>query len=190
MIKLLFLSGSTRRNSHNKKLAQLGAKLAQQDGVQTKFIDLLDYPMPIYNGDDEEKSGLPENAKKLKKIFVEHDGFFIASPEYNSSLSALLKNSLDWISRVHEQDELSLVAFAGKVSAISAASPGGLGGIKGLVPLRMMLGNIGVHVIPKQVAISSAFKAFDQDGNLLDLTQLEMLEGVVKQFVEVTKKLK
>ena len=187
MAKLLFLSGSTRQDSYNKKLAQFGAKIAAQTGVTAKFINLLDYPMPIYNGDDEDAFGLPENAKKLKQLFIEHDGFFIASPEYNSSMSALLKNSLDWISRTHEENEASLAAFSGKVAAISAASPGGLGGLRGLVPLRMMLGNIGVHVIPNQVAIVSAFKAFSPEGELQDSTQHKMFEGVIQQLVEVVK---
>lgn len=191
MIKLLFLSGSTRTDSFNTKLAKLGVKIAQQDKeTQVTFIDLLNYPLPIYNGDDEDKTGLPENAKRLKKEFVACDGFFIASPEYNSSISALLKNSLDWISRSHEEGEGSLIAFKDKVAAISSASPGSLGGLRGLVPLRMMLGNIGAHVIPKQVAISSSFKAFDEKNDLVENMQQSMFEGVIHQLIGITKNIR
>ena len=189
MTKLLFLAGSARRDSYNKKLAKEAFSIAGKLGADATYIDLKDFPMPIYDGDSEEASGLPENAKKLKQIFAEHDGFFIASPEYNSSISALLKNSLDWISRKHEKDEASLVAFQGKVAAISSASPGGFGGLRGLVPLRMMLGNIGVIVIPNQISIPAAHNAFNENGGLIDAGQKAMLEGVVKQFFDVASKI-
>lgn len=162
--------------------------IAGELGASPTYIDLKDFPMPIYDGDLEAESGLPEHAKRLKKLFRESDGLFLASPEYNSSISPLLKNSLDWISRP-EPNEPSLVAFSGKVAAISAASPGGFGGMRGLVPLRMMLGNIGVFVIPNQLAIPFADKAFDASGKLTDEKQKETLRGVVKQFVETANKL-
>ncbi|MGB1077438.1 MAG: NADPH-dependent FMN reductase [Bdellovibrionales bacterium] len=192
MTKLLFMAGSARKDSINKKLAKLASKIAQENGSEndTTFIDLKDYEMPLYDGDLEAEKGLPENAIKLKKLFVEHDGFFIASPEYNSSFSPLLKNALDWISRPHEEGEGSLIAFSGKVAALSAAAPGALGGLRGLVPLRMMLGNIGVTVTPHQTAISFGFEAFDDDGNLKDEQQSAMLEKTVDQFIQTTKKLK
>ena len=188
MTKLLFLSGSIRKDSVNKKLAKEAYNIAKTLDVEASYIDLKEFPMPIYDGDLEAESGLPDNAKKLKKIFAESDGFFIASPEYNSSFSALLKNTLDWISRP-EENEAPLIAFNGKVAALGAASPGGLGGLRGLVPLRMMLGNIGVFVIPNQVAISSAFSAFDGTGNLNE-KQKPMLQSVVKQLVETVTNLK
>ena len=189
MIKLLFMSGSTREQSFNKKLARFATNYCQFDaGVEADFIDLKDYPMPIYNGDDEDRYGLPENAVLLKKRFAEANGFFISSPEYNSSISALLKNTIDWISRTHIANEKPLIAFQDKVCAISSISPGGLGGLRGLVSLRMILGNIGVHVIPSQVAIGSAFKAFDENNNLVDGAQKEMLEMVLNQFILTSKK--
>lgn len=157
MAKLLFFAGSARKESMNKKLAKLAADMAQEAGAQVTHIDLKDFEMPLYDGDVEAQNGIPENAKKLKQLFVEHDGFFIASPEYNSSMPPLLKNTLDWISRPHEENEASLIAFTGKIAALGAVSPGRLGGLRGLVSLRMMLGNIGVTVVPSQVAVGSSF---------------------------------
>ena len=187
MTKLLFLAGSARKESLNKKLAIVASDLAKAKGVAVTYIDLADFDMPIYNGDIEDSSGLPENAKRLKKLFQDHDGFFIASPEYNSSFSSLLKNALDWISRPHEENEPGLVAFKGKVAALGAVSPGGLGGLRGLVPLRMMLGNIGVHVIPSQIALGSGMSAFDGN-NLKDDKNIKMLDAVITEFVTTTKK--
>lgn len=189
MSKLLFLAGSARKESTNKKLAKLAADMAGKAGADVTYIDLRDFEMPLYDGDLEAANGIPENAKKLKQLFIEHDGFFIASPEYNSSMSPLLKNSLDWISRPHEENETPLVAYAGKVAALGSVAPGGLGGLRGLVPLRMMLGNIGVTVVPTQVAVSSGFQAFDEDGKLKDAGVAGMLSGVIEEFVKTANRL-
>lgn len=188
--RILFFSGSTRDESLNKKLARNAWNIATAMDVDATYLDLRDYPMPIYNGDIEAESGLPAAARELKAEFVAHDGFFIASPEYNSSFSPLLKNSLDWISRPHEKDEGSLIAYRGKVAALSAASPGGFGGLRGLVPLRMMLGNIGVHLIPDQLAISAAHKAFDDEGKLTNPQQLTTLQNIITQLVRTSVALK
>ena len=185
MAKLLFFAGSARKESMNKKLAKLAADMAQDAGAQVTHIDLKDFEMPLYDGDVEAQNGIPENAKKLKKLFVEHDGFFIASPEYNSSMPPLLKNTLDWISRPHEEKEASLIAFNGKIAALGAVSPGGLGGLRGLVPLRMMLGNIGVTVVPSQVAVGSGFQAFDENEHLKDDRQAGMLKATIDEFVKI-----
>ncbi len=191
MAKLLFLAGSARSGSINKKLAQHARDLAEKAGAQATFIDLKDYDMPIYDGDLEDAQGLPENTKKLKALFAEHDGFFIASPEYNSSFSPLLKNTLDWISRPDpdNKDEPPLLAYKGKVAALAAATPGALGGIRGLVPLRMMLGNIAVHVLPQQVAVSNGFSAFDDNGALTNDMQANMMNDLIKAFIETADKL-
>lgn len=186
-IKLLFIAGSARAESFNKKLAKYAAGIANQDGVDAQFIDLKDFPMPIYDGDWEEENGLPENAVKLKKIFIECDGFFIASPEYNSSFSPLLKNTIDWMSRSGGADEKPLVAYKGKVAAIAGVSPGALGGLRGLVPLRMLLSNIGVHVIPTQAAIGNGTNAFGADGQLTGDAQIKMMDNLIKEFIETTK---
>jgi len=189
MAKLLFFAGSTRKESMNKKLAKLAADMAQDAGAQVTHIDLKDFEMPLYDGDVEAQNGIPENAKKLKQLFVEHDGFFIASPEYNSSMPPLLKNTLDWISRPHEENEASLIAFNGKIAALGAVSPGGLGGLRGLVSLRMMLGNIGVTVVPSQVAVGSGFQAFDENEHLKDARQAGMLKATIDEFVKIANRM-
>lgn len=190
MTKLLMFAGSARKASTNKQLAALAARTAKEAGAEVTLIDLADFDMPIYNGDIEAETGPPENAKRLKQLFVEHDGFFIASPEYNSSISAVLKNALDWISRPHTEDEPGLWAFSGKVAAIGAVAPGALGGLRGLVPLRMMLGNIGVTVVPSQVAVSDSFNAFDDSGALVAELPGQMLETTISQLVKTATALK
>lgn len=187
MVKLLFFAGSVRKDSMNKKLAKLAAAMARQAGAEVTLVDLADYEMPLYDGDLEATLGVPENALKLKQLFSEHAGFFIASPEYNSSIPPLLKNSLDWISRPHGENEPSLIAYRGKVAALGAVSPGGLGGIRGLVPLRMMLGNIGVTVAPSQVAIGFGGEAFDAEGELKDPNRAGMLKATVEGLVRLAK---
>jgi chromate reductase len=186
MTKLLMFAGSARKASTNKQLAALAAITAKEAGAEVTLIDISDFDMPIYNGDIEAATGLPESAKRLKQLFVEHDGFFIASPEYNSSISALLKNALDWILRPHTKNEPGLWAFNGKVAAIGSVAPGALGGLRGLVPLRMMLGNIGVTVVPDQVAVSDGFNAFDDDGTLVAERPAGMLKKTISQLVKMT----
>lgn len=188
--KLIFFAGSARKESLNGMVACNALKMAEAAGAEATFIDLHDLDMPIYDGDYEAKHGLPEGAKKLKKLFIESDGFFIASPEYNSSFSPLLKNSLDWISRPSEEGEEPLIAYKGKVAAIASASPGGLGGIRGLPGLRMLLSNINVLVIPQQLAIGNAFDRINKDGDITDDKTKSMLENVVKELVRVTNAVK
>ena len=183
MPKLLMFAGSARTASTNKKLAALAVSTAQKADLDVTLIDLKDFEMPIYDGDLEDDAGLPENAKRLKQLFVEHDGIFIASPEYNSSFSPLLKNALDWISRPHTENEPPLWAYSGKVAALGSVAPGALGGLRGLVPLRMMLGNIGVTVMPNQVAISNGFSAFDDAGALKNEQQSQMLKATLDQLI-------
>ncbi|MBX2861581.1 MAG: NAD(P)H-dependent oxidoreductase [Vampirovibrio sp.] len=185
MTKLLFFAGSARKDSLNKKLAKLAADIAQEAGAEVTYIDLKDFEMPLYDGDWEAENGLPENAKKLKQLFIDHHGFFIASPEYNSSMSPLLVNTLDWLSRPHQENEPPLVAFKGKIAALGAISPGAIGGLRGLVPLRMMLGNIGMTVVPSQVAVGSGFEAFDESGKLTNDRQAKMLKTAVGELVTV-----
>lgn len=180
--KILAFAGSTRTASFNKQLTRFAADAARAAGVEVTVVDLRDYPLPLFDGDLEEQQGLPENARKLKALFREHDGFLIASPEYNSSISAVLKNALDWVSRAETDDEPALVAYRGKAAALVSASPGALGGLRGLVHLRSILGNMGVIVLPEQVAVPKAHEAFDADGRLKD-------ERFAKQVTEVARKL-
>lgn len=190
-IKLLFFAGSARSGSFNKMLARAAYEHACSiDGVEAKHIDLRDYPMPIYDGDFEDEHGLPEHAIRFKALLIEHDGFFVASPEYNSSISPLLKNAIDWASRKQTEEEPALVAYKGKVAAITGASPGGFGGLRGLVPLRMLLGNISVTVIPEQLAVPHAMSAFDEKGQMKDEKQYAQLCSIVDRLAAVTKALK
>lgn len=190
MTKLIFLSGSIRNGSYNEALAKVACKIASShEGVDAEFIDLAEYEMPIFN-EDIETGGFPQTVLELKSKFLECDGFFIASPEYNSTFSALLKNILDWMSRKTTEDEPMLAAYSGKVAALASASLGGLGGIRGLPPLRVLLSNIMVHVIPSQLALGNAVQAFDEEGNLNNKNQAEMLNNLVSELVNTAKKLK
>jgi len=187
--KILAFAGSLRTNSFNKKLVRVAAKCAEDAGASVTVLDLRDLDLPIYDGDLEEKHGLPAGAKKLKDLMKSHDGFLIAAPEYNSSVTAALKNAIDWASRPAE-GEKPLEAFAGKVAGIMAASPGALGGLRGLFQLRFILGNIQVLVIPDQHAIAKANEAFNDDGSLKDEKHAQKIESIAKRVVDVASKLK
>ena len=187
--KILAFAGSTRTGSFNKKLIHLAAEAARSAGAEVTLIDLRDYPLPLFDEDLEAAEGLPENAKKLKALMREHQGFMISSPEYNSSISGVLKNSIDWASRAETDDEPPLVAFRGKTAALMSASPGALGGLRGLVTLRSVLGNIGIIVLPDQVAIPKAYEAFDDTGKLKEERSAGQVDGVAKGLVAFLKKL-
>lgn len=186
--KILAFAGSTRTDSFNKKLVRIAATGATEAGVDTTVIDLRDFPMPLYDGDLEQKEGLPPNARKLKDLMLAHHGFLISSPEYNSSISAVFKNAIDWTSRQSE-GEPSLACFKGKVAGIMSASPGGLGGLRGLVHVRSILGNMGVLVMPDQVAIGKAHEAFNADGTLQDKKQEEQVKMIGASVAKILSKL-
>jgi chromate reductase len=186
---VLCFAGSLRTDSLNKKLVKIAMTGAKEAGARVTFVDLNELPMPIYNGDDETKSGLPENAKKFKKLMKEHDAFLIASPEYNSSVSAALKNAIDWVSRP-EPGEKPLEAFKGKVAGVMACSPGALGGLRGLVHLRAILGNIGIIVVTEQTTVSNGMQAFNDTGELSDEKQNASAKGVGARVFAVASALK
>lgn len=182
MIKLLFFAGSCREHSLNIRLAKFAEQSIDHDLVETTFINLADYQIPLYNGDHEENYGIPNDVSTLKRLFDAQDGLFIASPEYNGSYSALLKNTVDWLFR---RPEDGLVPFANKVVALASASPLGAGGLRGLVPLRMLMGNMGCHIIPNQFCLAHAGTAFD-DGQLTDESQIINLNKTLDQWLETT----
>lgn len=186
--RLLAFAGSNRKESFNRKLLHAAAEAAKAAGAQVTVLELRDFPLPIVDQDLEKESGIPENAMKLKKIFIEHQGFFIASPEYNSSVTPLLKNTIDWVSRP-VPNEPPLAAYQGKVATLLSASSGALGGLRGLVHLRAILGNIGVIVLPEQVAVSAAHDAFNADGTLKDPKQQSKIDGAMKKLADAVKKL-
>jgi len=190
MAKILVFAGSTRSESFNRKLATVAAAAAEQTGAVVTHIELADYPMPLFNQDLEASEGMPDSARQFKQQLIDHDGFIIASPEYNSAFSPLMKNVIDWASRSEVEGEPPLAAYRGKTALLLAASPGALGGLRGLVHLRMVLSNIGVYVIPDQLAVSSAFNAFEDDEpRLADAGQQQKLERIVWQLVDTTDKL-
>lgn len=186
--KILAFAGSLRKASLNKKAAAAAAVFARGAGADVTLIDLADYPMPVYDGDLEEREGLPENAKKLKALMKSHDGFLISTPEYNSSVPGAFKNIIDWASRP-EPGEAQLAAFTGKIAALMSASPGALGGLRSLAALRALLENIGVLIIPQQVAIPAAHEAFGPDGGLLDKRRQASVQAMAAKLVEVVAKL-
>ncbi len=171
MPKILAFSGSARIQSFNQQLVAIAATGAEQAGAEVTLISLADYPMPIFNQDLEQAQGMPSEARAFKQLLIESDGFLIASPEYNSAFSPLLKNALDWASRTETKEEKPLLAYRGKVAAIMATSPGSLGGLRGLVFLRMLLNNIAITVLPEQQAIPAAASAFSPNGSLNDAKQ-------------------
>jgi len=175
--KILALAGSTREASFNKKLVRIAAEGARATGAEVTLVDLRDLQLPLYDEDLETKGGLPESAGRLKSLMLAHQGLLISSPEYNSSLSAVLKNAIDWASRP-VTGEAPLACFTGKTAAIMSASPGALGGLRGLVHLRAILGNINVLVIPDQIAVMSAHTAFGDDGKLKDATLQGRIEAL------------
>ncbi len=187
--KILAFAGSTRRDSYNKKLLSIAADAAKAAGGQVTQIDLRDFSLPIFDEDYEQEQGPPDNVTKLKKLFIDHDGLLLASPEYNSSITAVLKNTIDWVSRPAE-GEPPLVAFTGKVTTLMSASPGGLGGLRGLVHVRAILGTLGVIVLPNQVAISRAYEAFDDAGHLREEKKHAAIEGLGVELVRFLEKLR
>lgn len=186
--KILAFAGSARQDSVNKKLVRIAAEGAKAAGAEVTYLDFRDLPLPLYDGDLEEAEGPPENVLKLKALMKAHQGFLIACPEYNSSITPLLKNAIDWASRP-APDEPSLACFKDKVVALMSASPGALGGLRGLVHVRSILGNIGVLVLPDQQAIGNAYQAFDQDGNLKDEAQQTNILQLGNKLAKVTAKL-
>jgi chromate reductase, NAD(P)H dehydrogenase (quinone) len=187
--RILAFAGSLRKDSYNKKLVQIAAVGARAAGADVTYLDLKDYLLPIYDGDIEAATGLPEAAVRLKQMFIEHDGFLISAPEYNSSITAALKNVIDWVSRP-QPNEPSLVAYTGKVATLMSASPGALGGLRGLVHLRSILGNINVIVLPEQIAVTKAHEAFNADGSLKDAKMQASIEGLGNRLARFLAKFK
>lgn len=187
--RILAFGGSLRRDSFNQKLAAIAAEGARSAGAEVTLAALRDFPLPVFDQDLEDAQGMPEAARKLKQLFREHHGLIISAPEYNSSISGALKNAIDWVSRAESDDEPPLVAFTGKTAVLCAASPGALGGLRGLVTVRSILGNIGVTVLPDQVAVSKAHEAFKPDGSLADEKQAARVKKLGSQLAQHLAKL-
>lgn len=185
--RILVFGGSLRRDSFNHKLAAFAGEAAKETGAETTVIRLRDFPMPLFDQEIEDATGMPPEARRFKKLLIEHDGFLVASPEYNSAMSSALKNAIDWASRTETEGEPPLAAFKGKSAVIMAASPGALGGLRGLVQLRSLLGNIGVTVLPDQVAVPKAHEVFDEAGAIKDAkvaASVQKLGAGLTQFLK------
>src|ERR671932_50595 len=186
--KILAFAGSLRERSLNKRVLKTAVKGARAAGAEVTCIDLRDYPMPVYNPDDHERNGFDENALKLQGLLTEHEGLLIASPEYNGSLPAALKNAIDWASRPSDRYERSKV-FRGKVAAMMTASPGSLGGVRSLAHLRGVLTSVGVIVLPQEVAVTFAEDKFAGEGwEMIDEGMRGSLEALGAALVEMLRK--
>ncbi|HET6244303.1 MAG: NAD(P)H-dependent oxidoreductase [Bacteroidetes bacterium] len=186
--RILAFAGSTRKGSFNKIILKYAVEGAKRAGAEVTVIDLKDYPMPLYDGDLEKEEGIPEKGKELFELMIHNHGFLIASPEYNSGVSGVLKNAIDWVSRPVPNFK-PLAAFDGKVAAIISASPGALGGIRGLAALRAILSNIKVIVLPNQMAVPKVNDKVDETGILRDEKKQHALEAIGEHLTEILVKL-
>ncbi len=189
MVKVLVFSGSSRRGSVNLKLVSAAADKLRDAGAEVTQVDLRSYQLPIYDGDLEADDGAPSGVAQLRETMRAHDAFLIGCPEYNGLITPLLKNSIDWVSRPDEDGVSGTAAVRGKVVGLVSASPGALGGLRGLVHVRALLGNIGMLVLPDQVALGAAHKAFGASGALTDEAAMTRLDRLVTTLITTTGRL-
>jgi chromate reductase, NAD(P)H dehydrogenase (quinone) len=186
--KILVIPGSTRTGSHNVKLAALAVKELTLIDADVTRISLADYELPIYDADDDDRSGQPANAVKLKHMIMAHHGVFIASPEYSASVTPLLKNAIDWVSRVRERGDPTYAAFKNRVFAIASASPGRAGGLRSLMALRQILElGCGALVLPEQVAIPNAEQAFNNMDEIIDIGLANLFRAELARLVDMSR---
>lgn len=186
--KILVFAGSLRQDSLSKKLARAAARMAEAAGAEATFVDLRDYPMALYDGDVEATDGPPENAFRLQALIAAQDGLIVVSPEYNHSIPALLKNTLDWVSRTPRARGPN--PFTGKVAGLMSTSPGALGGIQGLDHVRRVIETVGALVLPRVVALPHADQAFDTDGNIKDAHMAGRANDLVTEVVATAHRLR
>ncbi|HEX2897328.1 MAG TPA: NAD(P)H-dependent oxidoreductase [candidate division Zixibacteria bacterium] len=185
--KIIALSGSTRTGSYNKILVKIAVEGAREAGADVTYIDLKDYPMPLYDGDLEEKGGLPVNARKLKDLFLLNQGLMIASPENNGSFTSVLKNAIDWLSRP-VKGYPPLECFVNKYAALMGTSTGYWGAVRSVIQLRHVLSHIRVTVIPDQINVPNAEEAFAPDGTLKDKKRHDAAKALGKTLTELLRK--
>jgi chromate reductase, NAD(P)H dehydrogenase (quinone) len=188
-LKILVVPGSLRTGSHNAKLAAAAAYEFAQAGVDVTRISLTDFSLPIYDGDLQTKSGVPKNAVNLKRMMAAHHGILLVTPEYNSSIPPLVKNTLDWVSRVQDPHEARAQVFRQRPFAIAAASESRLGGSRALAALRLILSSLQAHVIPSQLALSQAHLAYDDMDRLKNPSDSEALQALVRQLIDVSQRM-
>jgi chromate reductase len=188
-LKILVIPGSLRTGSHNARLAAVAAYQLAQAGVDVTRISLGDFPLPIYDGDLQTKSGVPKHAVNLKRMIGAHHGILIVTPEYNSSVPALVKNTIDWLSRVQDAHETRGEVFRQRPFAIAAASEGRLGGTRSLAALRLILSACHATVIPNQLALSFAAEAYDDMDRLKHPADVDALNALVRQLIDVSQRM-
>ena len=182
-IRILAFSGSARRESLNKKLLAVTVSAVRAAGGEVTLIDLTDFPLPLFNGDLEDAEGMPANATKLIELIKQHPALLIASPEYNSMNTPLLKNTIDWCSRADDNP------FTGKVAAVVSASPGPFGGVRSMKLAQQLLLHLGCHVVPAQCFLIKAHEAFDEKGALKEARNQKAVQALATQLVDTTRKL-
>ena len=188
-LKILVIPGSLRTGSLNAKLAAVAAHHFAQAGAEVTRLSLADFPLPIYDGDLQTRSGVPKNAVDLKRMIGTHHGVLIVTPEYNSSVPALLKNAIDWVSRVHDAHESRGQVFSGRAFAVASASRNPLGGSRALAALRLILSACDARVIPNQLALAFADEAYDDRDRLKHPPDIEAFAAMVRQLIDVSQRL-
>ena len=187
--RLLAFAGSLRRDSFNRKLIGTLAEGAREAGAEVTLLDLREHALPIYDGDIE-ASGMPDAVRGLQSMLADTDGLLIATPEYNGAYPALIKNTLDWISRPLADATPGTALFEGKIAGICSASPGGLGGLRALITLRDALAKLGMWVAPSQVAVSRAGDAFDEEGRLANERQRSAVQRVGAEVAQAARRMR
>src|SRR5580700_4243802 len=188
-LKILVIPGSLRTGSHNARLAAAAAYQFVQAGAEVTRISLADFPLPIYDGDLQSKSGVPKNAINLKRMIGAHHGVLIVTPEYNASVPPLVKNTIDWVTRVQDPQESRGEVFRERAFAIAAASHSRLGGARSLAALRLILSACQALVIPNQLALGLADEAYDDMDRLKHPPDIEALSSLVRQLIDVSQRL-
>jgi chromate reductase len=188
-VRLLAFAGSLRTGSFNRRLIHTLVEGAREAGAEVTHLELREHPLPIYDGDIE-TAGMPEAVRRWQQLMREHDGLLISTPEYNGSMPAIVKNTLDWISRPMEDGKSGTALFRGKVAGICSASPGPLGGMRSLIVLRDALAKLGLWVAPTQFALVRADTAFDADGGLIDAKQVASVKAVAVDAVRAARALR
>jgi chromate reductase len=188
-LKILVIPGSLRTGSLNARLAAAAAYEFAQAGAEVARISLADFPLPIYDGDLQTKSGVPKNAINLKRMIGAHHGVLIVTPEYNSSVPPLVKNTIDWVSRVQDAHEVRGQVFRDRPFGIAAASEGRLGGTRSLAALRLILTACRALVVPNQLALSFASEAYDDMDRLKHPADVEALNALVRQLIDVSQRM-
>jgi chromate reductase, NAD(P)H dehydrogenase (quinone) len=188
-LKILVIPGSLRTGSLNARLAAVAAHELAQAGAEVRRVSLADFPLPIYDGDLQTRSGVPKNAVNLKRMIGSHHGVLIVTPEYNASIPPLVKNTIDWLTRVQDSQEVRGQVFRGRAFAIASASQSRLGGSRSLAALRQILTACQALVIPNQLALSFAGEAYDDMDKLKHPADIDALAALVRQLVDVSQRL-